>query len=89
MIDIKKYEQLKQKVTEAQREADMAEGALGQQMAQLEREFACKTLKQAAAKAAELEAEAEEAEAAYEAALKEFEDEWGSTLQEQGQEAAE
>lgn len=78
MIDIQRYQKLKQEVETAEREAAKAEGALDQLMHNLNEDFGCTTLKQAATKEVELKAAATKSEAAYHTALKEFEDEWES-----------
>jgi hypothetical protein len=77
-IDLKKYQQLKDKVDQHQRDADRAAGALEQLMVQLKDKFGCKTLNAAKAKATILEEEAEAAEGVYNRALAEFEKELAS-----------
>ncbi len=76
MLDLKKYQELKARVTTAQAEASKAEGVYEQTMATLEEEFECKTLKEAEAKLATFDAEVVAAEAQYNQAKEEFEKEW-------------
>ena len=77
-IDIKKFQQLKDKVDGLQRDADRAAGALDQLMGQLKEKFGCKTLNAAKAKATILEEEAEAAGITYNKALAEYEKELAS-----------
>lgn len=80
MIDLKRYNELKNRVAELEREANRAEGALAQVMEKLSEEFECKSLKQADRLVAKLEKEAKEAEDEYDEAMKQFEKQWDDRL---------
>ena len=80
MIDTERYNQLKAKVEHHQTEANKAQGALEQLMAQLEKEYGYSTIKEAKAGLAERQVKLTEAEEAYNTALKDFEEEWGDQL---------
>jgi hypothetical protein len=67
---------LKQRVETAQQEADKAEGALGEVMKQLQREFDCRTLADAKRKLKQLRRKEEASEKEFEDALEKFEDTW-------------
>jgi hypothetical protein len=75
-----KYERLKKKVEDAQREADQAEGAIGVEMKQLKDRFNCSTLGEAKREYKRLVRESEKAKAAFETAEAQFEDNWSDEL---------
>jgi predicted nucleic acid-binding Zn-ribbon protein len=79
-IDLKRYEQLKQRADDARRRADKAEGALEKLMEELERDFGYTTLAEAERKLVGLEKEAEAAERDFGKKLEAFEDKWADVL---------
>ena len=79
-IDLKRYQQLKAAADAAQSEADKAAGAAEQILAKLKADYGCANLAAAERKAKELDAAATAAEEEYNAALAEFENEWGGRL---------
>ena len=80
MIDLKEFQRLKNKVTELQRDADKAEGALAEQMKRLKDEYGCESLERAEGLLAELTEEQEAAEKQYAKASTKFEKRWGEEL---------
>ena len=81
MIDLKRYEQLKQEVGRVQRDKDRAEGALSQLMARLKSEFSCDTLDQAKRSLAKMNKERDRTEKTLEDSMAEFEEKWGDQLE--------
>jgi len=81
-IDLKRYQVLKSKVDDLQRDADRAEGALTQLMERLKTEHDCDTLEQAEKKVAKLKKALAAAEQQYESDLEEFETDWEHVLKE-------
>ena len=79
-IDLKKYQQLKDKVDQAQRQADKAAGALDQLMQQLKKEFDCDSLEEAEKLKTKLQKEEVKKEKEFTDALEEFERQWGDKL---------
>lgn len=82
MIDLQKYQRLKERVDELRREKDRASGVVSTIKDTLREEFGVSTLKEAKAKLQELKEEQTEAEAEYETRLKAFEKEFGEVLNE-------
>ena len=80
VVDLKRYQKLKDDVDRLRREADRAEGALEELMGRLEAEFGCKTLREAKALSSRLEDEADKATKEFNSKLDEFEEEWGEVL---------
>jgi hypothetical protein len=76
----KEYERIQNKITSLRKEADQATGRLQQLMERLEKEHGCKTVKQAEKLLAKLEKEEAAAEQEYEAALRDFEKQYGDKL---------
>lgn len=76
------YLRLKKKVESAQQQADQAEGALGEVMKQLKKEFGCTTLKEAKKKLKQLERQKESSKEDFETAVEKFEDDWSEKLEE-------
>jgi len=70
------YLKLKKKVELAQTEADQAEGALGEVMKQLKKDFSCSTLKEAKQKLKKLEKQKTSSKEEFEEALEKFEEDW-------------
>lgn len=81
MINLDEFAKVKKRVEGLQREADQAEGALGEIKKHLKETFACDSIKAALALQEQLEEEEAELEKQYNAALAEFKKEWaGSPL---------
>lgn len=76
MIDEEKFRELKRKAEEAQTAKDRATGQLESVQKRLKDEFGCFSLKEAEAKATELDKEAKVAEEEFENAAKDFEEKW-------------
>ncbi len=74
--NLDKYLKLKKKVELAQTEADQAEGALGEVMKQLKKQFDCNTLKEAKKKLKQLEKQKETSKEEFEEAVEKFEEDW-------------
>ena len=81
-MNLKRFTALKQKAEDAQREADKAQGALDQLKERLKKEFQCNSLKDAETLLRKLEKEEKEAEREFDKSLAEFEDKFGSVLEE-------
>lgn len=75
-ITKEKYEELEAAYNKARREADKAEGSVESLMKDLEKNFGCKTKKEATAKLKLLQKQEAEAEEAYHEAVAEFESKW-------------
>jgi len=71
-----KYLQLKKKVELLQQKADQAEGALGEVMKQLKRDFGCSTLVEAKKKLKQLEKQEASSQKEFDSAVKKFEEDW-------------
>lgn len=80
MADIKELTELKKQVETAQRKADQAEGGLKQVLEQLKSDFECSSIKQAEKKLSKLQKDLKAAEVEFDAALEEFEEEWGDKI---------
>jgi len=80
-VDLRRYEQLKQKVDQYQREADRAAGALAQLLERLKEEFGCDSIEEAEKLARKLKKERDKTEKEFAEALEEFETEWGGELE--------
>jgi predicted nucleic acid-binding Zn-ribbon protein len=77
MADLmKQYNNLKKEAEEAQQTADKAEGALGQVMQQLKKEFDCSTIEEAEKKLGQLRKQESKTKKEFEIAVQEFEEEW-------------
>lgn len=76
-VDLKKFERLKSRLEDARRRQQRAEAVRDELLAELERDWGCKTVAAAEKSLRKLEAEAEKAEAEFETKLDEFEREWG------------
>ena len=81
MAKIDKYLKLKRQVEEAQQKASQAEGALGEVMNQLKKEFNCNTLAEAKKKLKQLEKDEQQSEEEFEAAVEKFKDDWSEELE--------
>jgi len=82
VIDLQKYQRLKERVDELQREKDRASGVVSTIKDTLKEEFGVSTLKEAKEKLQKLKEEQAEAEAEYKTRLKAFEREFGEVLNE-------
>ena len=80
MADLKRYNELKEKVEDIQKKADRAQGNLDQIMKQLKNDFDCDDLEEAKAILDKLEKELEETESEFDEAISEFEEKWGDKL---------
>ena len=76
MSKLDKYLALKKRVESAQQKADQAEGAIGEVMKQLEREFGCSTLNEAKRKLKQLEKQEVESKEKFDSAVEKFEEDW-------------
>jgi hypothetical protein len=81
-MDIQRYDRLKRRVEQLEREQAKAEGMLEQVMSQLEEKYGCKTIRQAEKLAIKLAEEAEQVEDEYHEALEKFETQWAQLLKE-------
>ncbi len=82
-VNLQQYQQLKSRVDALQKSVSRAEGALGQLTARLEKEFGCKTLKDAEKLADKLEKDRRAAEGCFDVQLAEFEQDWSASLGEE------
>jgi predicted nucleotide-binding protein (sugar kinase/HSP70/actin superfamily) len=80
MMDIAEFNQLKANVDKLTRERDKAQGAFEQSLVELEKEFGCKTIKEAVALQEKLAQQASKAERDYEKALSAFKTKWNDVL---------
>lgn len=80
MADLKRYNELKEKVEDAQKKADRAQGNLDQIMRQLKSDFDCDDLEEAKEVLGKLEKELEETESEFDEAISGFEEKWGDKL---------
>ena len=79
MADLKRFNDLKKQVEQEQQKADRAEGALEQLHEKLKEEFNCTSLQDAEDKLKELQKKKEKAEKAFDSALQDFDEKWGSS----------
>lgn len=80
MAKLDKYLQLKKRVEAAQQRADQAEGALGEVMKQLKRDFGCDTLGEAKKKLKQLEKQEASSKEEFDTAFEQFEENWSGNL---------
>ena len=80
MARLDKYLKLKGQVEEATQQANRAEGALGETMKQLKREFGCSTLSEAKKKLKQLKKEEETSKKKFDSAFEQFEEDWSGKL---------
>ena len=76
-----KYLLLKRRVETAQQQVSKAEGALGEVMKQLKKEFGCDTLKEAKKKLKQLEKQKVSSKENRDAAREKFEEDWSDELE--------
>lgn len=76
MAKLDKYLALKRRVESAQQKADQAEGAIGEVMKQLKREFGCSTLNESKRKLKQLERQEVESKGKFDNAVEKFEEDW-------------
>ena len=76
MAKLDKYFSLKKKHSQAQQEADQAEGAEKEVMKQIKQEFSCKSLVEAQRKLKQLKKQEESSKKAFDEAFDEFEENW-------------
>ena len=81
-MDLEKYKRLKKKVEDLQQESTRAEGQLNGLMKRLEEEHGCTTLKQASAKAVNMQNKLTKLENDFDTALEKFEEKWGGKVDE-------
>ena len=79
-MDLRRYDQLRKRCEQLEKEQAKAEGMLEQVMISLEEKYGCKTIRQAEKLAIKLATEAEDAESEYQEALGKFETEWSELL---------
>ncbi len=77
MIDLARWQKLKDRADRARRDADRAEGARRQLLARLETEYGCRSVGEGEAKLRGLRGELAAREAEFASALDEFEAEFG------------
>ena len=75
-IKLDKYLALKRRVESAQQKADQADGAIGEVMKQLKKEFGCSTLNEAKRKLKQLEKQEVESKEKFDSAVEKFENDW-------------
>lgn len=75
-----KYLALKERVETAQQQVSKAEGALGEIMKQLKKEFGCNTLKEAKRKLKHLEKQKALSKEEFDTAVEKFEEDWPEEL---------
>jgi len=75
-IKLDKYLALKRRVESAQQKADQADGAIGEVMKQLKKEFGCSTLNEAKRKLKQLEKQEVESKEKFDSAVEKFEEDW-------------
>lgn len=80
MEKLAKYLELKKQTESAKQRTHQIEGALSELMKQLNREFACTTLKEAQRKHRLLTGQTKRLKKDYEQALEEFEEKWKGNL---------
>lgn len=85
-MEIKRYQQLKNKLDNLQREVNRADGALDQTLLTLKTEFNCATLEEGEKKKSELQTKARKAEKKFNSLLNQFEEQWGDVLDFDGEE---
>lgn len=76
-----KYLSLKKQVETAQQKADQAEGALGEVMKQLKKEFGCNTLNDAKRKLKQLKKQSESSKEEFQTAFEKFEEDWSDEFE--------
>jgi len=79
-MDLQRYEQLKRRIEQLQREQAKAEGMLDQVMLELEEKHKVKTIREAEKLAIKLAEEAQQVEEEYHEALEKFETQWSELL---------
>ena len=79
-IDLDEFNRLKSKAENLKVQAERAQGALEQNMKQLQEEFECESVEEARVLLEELAEEKEKIEASYEKALDTFKVTWGDKL---------
>ncbi|MCK9570180.1 hypothetical protein M0R72_14645 [Candidatus Pacearchaeota archaeon] len=79
-MDLDRYEKLKGKVDQLQREVSRVEGAQQEILKRLKKEFDCNSLDEAKTLRDKLESRSNRARESYEKALDQFEEEWGEVL---------
>jgi len=80
MADLKRYNELKERVEDAQKKSDRAQGNLDQIMKQLKNDFDCDDLDEAKDMLEKLEKELKKTEGEFDKAVLEFEKKWGDKL---------
>lgn len=79
---VNRYQRLKDEIDLANREKAQAEGRLAQCLAEMEKEFDCKTLAEAKKLLARLQCEADRLEEQFQQRMDEFEKKWDSRRRE-------
>ncbi len=75
-VKLNKYLALKKRVEDATKQVDQADGAIGEVMKQLKREFDCSTLNEAKRKLKQLEKQEVESKEKFDSAVEKFEKDW-------------
>ena len=81
-MDVRRFESIKGRIEQLQREQNKAEGALDQLIAEMETKYGCKDVRHAEKVLVKKTVEAEDAEKEYKEALSKFEEDWGHLLRE-------
>lgn len=81
-MDIKRFETIKGRIEQLQREQAKAEGVLDQLLEEMRTKYGCKDIRHAEKILVKKTQEADEAEEQYQEALSRFEKEWGHLLKE-------
>ena len=79
--NLDKYVRLKKQVENAQQKVSQAEGALGEIMKQLKKEFGCDTLKEAKRKLKQLEKQKTSSKQESDDAIEKFEEDWSEEIE--------
>lgn len=79
-MDIRRFETIKGRIEQLQREQTKAEGVLDQLMSEMETKYGCKTIRHAEKLLLKMTEEADDADKQYQEALSKFEKDWGHLL---------
>lgn len=80
MLKLDKYLKIKRKVDSAQQESNKVEGAFGEVMKQLKKEFKCSTIKEAEAELKERKKKRDKVGKKFDSAVEDFEEKWSDEL---------
>ena len=80
-IDVKRYEELKSDVEEAQQKVQRAKGSIDELMKRLKQEFGCNTVAEAEKKLVQLKKQSDTLEAEFDKKMKKFEADYADKLE--------